>query len=54
MKGGMGWNLRISGVVDDMWLIFGWYVGDIWMICVMYEWYLDDMRVISGWYVGDI
>ena len=42
--------------VGDIWMIFGWNVnvGDIWMICVIYGWYLDDMWVIYRWYVGDI
>ena len=42
--------------------IFGWYVGDIWMICWWYVdnmwvicgWYLDEIWVICGWYVGDM
>ena len=40
--------------VGDIWMIFGWYVGDIWMICLIYGWYLDDMCniwMIFGLYV---
>ena len=41
--------------VGDIWMIFGWNVGDIWLL---FWWYLDNFCNIwiylAGWYMADI
>ena len=48
-----GWYIYIY--MDDLWIIYGWFMDDIWIWYIyIYGWFMDYLWMIYGWYMDMI